>query len=118
MDRIPLYHLLHAVGIMLTFIGIARCALPETRKSAMKFHGTGLLILLISGFGNHAALGLSKAGVWPTWFILKLVIFLVLGVLPVLVKRGKLPAQHSVLVALLCGVGAAFLGTLGKTLLP
>ncbi len=103
------YHFVHAVGIICLFIGIGMGGSDAGRKCAMRWHGTGLLILLISGFGNVAKVLNNQ---FPTWVILKLVIWLVLGVLPVLVKRGKLSGTHGVLVAMLAGAAAAYLGAM------
>lgn len=109
----PLYHFLHAIGIFCVFLGIGKLGSSENYKCAMRYHGIGLLILLVSGFGNLAKLHKAQfiASAMPGWAIAKLVIWLVLGVLPVLIKRGKLSAGQGMIAALLCGAAAAYLGT-------
>lgn len=47
-------------------------------------HGIGLIVVLVSGFGLLARLGIHD---WPVWVVLKLVIWLLLGAYPVLVKK-------------------------------
>ncbi|MFZ4765496.1 MAG: hypothetical protein ACOYMN_11125, partial [Roseimicrobium sp.] len=57
------YHLAHLVGLILLFVGIGGLA-GGYSKSALKFHGLGLLILLIAGFGLVAKLKLSYTAPW------------------------------------------------------
>ena len=47
---------------------------------------------------------------FPLWVILKLVIWLALGALPVLGKKKVLPCCAVWVLALLLGMGAAYLG--------
>ncbi len=56
------------------------------KKKLMVLHGISVLFLLISGFGLIARLQLHS---FPLWVILKLCIWLILGVLiPVMIGRG------------------------------
>lgn len=73
------YHLLHLLGLILVFIGFGALFTPDSRR-AMKWHGIGLLISLISGFGMLAKLGIFKS--MPTWVWAKIGLWLVLGFLP------------------------------------
>lgn len=88
------YKVLHMLGLMLLFFGfggllMAAYSRAELKKSAriMGFitHGFGLLLLLISGFGMSAKLGLM-AGL-PQWVQAKVGIWLLLGLSISLVKR-------------------------------
>jgi len=107
------YHLLHLLGLILVFIGFGALFTPDSRR-AMKWHGIGLLISLISGFGMLAKLGIFKS--MPTWVWAKIGLWLVLGFLPVLSRRGILPARMVVLLAAAIGVVLAWLGYLKPAL--
>lgn len=102
------YKLLHLAGVMAVFMGLGISLPPETafRKQGGLFHGIGLLVILVAGFGLIAKL---KYG-FPLWVILKLVIWLALGALPVLGKKKVLPIAAVWVLALVLGVGAAYLG--------
>ena len=100
------YHVAHLVGLMFLFVGIGSLAGGHS-KGAMKFHGIGLLILLVAGFGAIAKLKLSYTA---PFIIAKLVIWLLLGALPVLIKRKVLPAGGAVILAIVLGGCAAYLG--------
>lgn len=104
---LPFYHLLHLVGLIFVFIGFGALLTPDSRR-AMKWHGTGLLISLVSGFGMLAKMGIFKS--MPTWVWVKIGLWLVLGFLPVLSRRGVLPAGLVVLIAAAIGAGLAWLG--------
>lgn len=103
------YHILHLVGLIVLFVGFGGLLSGDAsaRRSAMKFHGIGLIILLVAGFGLIAKLKLSYSA---PFVIAKLVIFLLLGALPVLAKRKVLPAGGVVLLAVVLGGCAAYLG--------
>lgn len=104
------YHILHLVGLILVFIGFGSLLSVEGAKSAMKWHGTGLLISLVSGFGMLAKMGIM--GAMPKWVWIKIGLWLVLGVLPVLAKRRVIAAPLVVLMAVIVGAGMATLGYL------
>lgn len=103
------YHILHLVGLILLFVGFGGLLSGDAnaRRSAMKFHGIGLLILLVAGFGLLAKLKLPYTA---PFVITKFIIFLLLGALPVLAKRKVLPAGGVVMIAVVLGACAAFLG--------
>ncbi len=88
------YKLIHLVGIILLFSGLA--GLITIRMSEGRLdgkvkgfvhitHGTGLLLILISGFGLLARLGLMRD--IPNWVFGKLLIWVVMGGIIALVKR-------------------------------
>lgn len=88
------YKILHMLGLMLTFFGfggllVAAYARAELKKSAriMGFitHGIGLLLILVSGFGMAARLGMI-AGL-PGWVQAKIGVWVLLGIGISLVKR-------------------------------
>lgn len=100
------YQILHILGILLVFAGIGGLlAGGESYRTAMKLHGIGLLVLVIAGFGLIAKL---KYPYTSGWVIGKLAIFLILGMLPMLVKKRVLqPGVLVILAALLGGVAAS-----------
>jgi len=83
-----LYLVLHIAGLAAMFAALGAAALaPESdRKLVAATHGTGLLIVLVSGFGMHAKLGLEGM---PGWFLAKLLIWLVFGGLIAVARRAE-----------------------------
>ena len=102
------YHYLHIVGLILVFIGFGGLLSSEGARKAMKWHGIGLVISLVSGFGMLAKMGIMSA--MPVWVWIKIALWLVLGFLPLLAKRRVLSAQVVVLIAIVVGAVLAYLG--------
>lgn len=110
------YKVLHILSLMLLFFGfggllIAAYAKIELKKPAriMGFitHGIGLLLLLVSGFGMAARLGMITG--LPTWVHAKIGIWVVLGIAISLVKRkGHIGWPVAILLFGL-GTSAAFI---------
>jgi hypothetical protein len=102
------YKVLHLVGVMALFMGLGMGLLTDSsgRKPGAMWHGIGLAVILVAGFGLLAKLKLG----FPVWIIVKLVIWLLLGALPVLAKRGVVPVMAAWIIALVLGLGAAYLG--------
>jgi hypothetical protein len=111
---LPFFHIAHIVGLVFVFIGFGCLLTSEGAKSAMKWHGIGLLISFITGFGMLGVLHMMKP--FPSWAIVKLVLWLILGVLPVLAKRRVLAAPVVVLMAAIIGGVLAYLGYLKPAL--
>ncbi|WP_133795399.1 hypothetical protein [Prosthecobacter fusiformis] len=107
---LAVYHILHLVGLILVFIGFGALLSTEGAKSSMKWHGTGLLISLVSGFGMLAKMGLFSA--LPVWVYIKLALWLVLGALPVLAKRRVVKPVVVVVLAAFIGATMGYLGYL------
>lgn len=110
-----IYHILHIVGLICVFVGFGALLSQDSYKSAMKWHGIGLLIMLISGFGWLAKVGktLPEGAQSPytyKWVLIKMALWLVLGFLPVLAKRRVLASHVVVLIAVLAGATLAYLG--------
>ena len=105
------YHVIHIAGLITLFIGFG-ALLGANYKSAMKWHGIGLVIMLVAGFGMLAKLGIMKS--MPSWVWIKMGIWLALGALPVLAKRKVLPVGVVVLIAAILAVCAASLGYPGS----
>ncbi|CAN5131165.1 hypothetical protein BH23VER1_BH23VER1_15380 [soil metagenome] len=103
-----IYKVLHLVGVMFVFIGLGAVLAPggAQRKLGMAFHGIGLLLLLVAGFGLIAKM---KYG-FPGWILVKIVILLAIGVLPILGKKGVLPVAGAWVLAIALGTTAAWMG--------
>lgn len=101
-----IYHVIHLLGLIGVFIGFGAILAGNT-KAGMKWHGIGLLISLISGFGMVAKLHIPITS--SKWLMVKMALWLVLGFLPVLVKKGVSP-KTVVSIAALVGVTLAYLG--------
>ena len=103
-----LYKLLHVVGLMLLFLAMGGMLLgasaerDRAQKGTAVLHGVGLFEMLLGGFGMMARLGIDWP--WPGWLFAKLGVWLVIGALPVLVRRQVLPSGPAWLVA--AGLGA------------
>jgi len=102
------YHLLHLIGLIFVFVGFGALFSPDHRASAMKWHGIGLLISLISGFGMLAKMGIMAS--MPLWVWVKIALWLVLGFLPVLARKRVLAPAAVVLIAVVVGIVLAYLG--------
>lgn len=103
------YKAIHLVGVMLTVASLAGVGIHAanggtraaslTRRLTTAMHGVGLLLVLVAGFGMLARLGASAGA---GWVLLKLLIWLILG-LTVLVpyRRPQFARALFVLVPLL-----------------
>ena len=92
---IEFYKVLHLLGIFTVILSLGGMCLHVIsggtknyagRKWAAMFHGIGLLLVLIAGFGLLAKEGLMQGGM-PGWVVGKLIIWLILGAMPALVYR-------------------------------
>lgn len=106
------YQLIHLAGVIGLFTAFGAVlagsgACEKCRKGATILHGVSLLLLLAAGFGMLAKLHQNQ---FHAWVIAKLVIWVLLGVAPVLAKRKVLPNGVILGAVLLLGVAAAFLG--------
>ncbi len=99
------YRVLHLVGLAAVFLGLGGI-LAGGRKTFSMLHGIGLLILIVSGFGMQAKGSLEFQG----WLISMIAVWVVLGVVPVAIKKKVLPAPVAAIVALALVGAAAWLG--------
>ena len=104
------YHILHIVGLICVFAGFGAMLSTESRRKAMMWHGIGLLISFVSGFAMISKLG-YKMSALPTWIFIKIGLWLVLGFLPVLARRGVSP-RVVLLIAIVIGAAMGYLGYL------
>src|SRR5258708_2098765 len=91
---VEFYRVVHVSGILLLFSGLAGLWGTYASGSAPKkslrialssIHGIGMVVLLVSGFGLAAKLGL--VGSLPVWLYLKMSVWLLLGGSMVMAKR-------------------------------
>lgn len=112
-----LYKVLHLLGafglftalgaLCLQALAAAPAAERARRRSLSILHGLGALLLLISGFGMLATLGLS--GAMPAWVWAKIVLWLVLGAVVALPARRPRSARWLLWILPLLGALAAWL---------
>lgn len=111
---LPYYHIIHLLAVMALFAGTGAALAGAENVSIRKFgailRGVALLLLLVTGFGMLAKLGIMKS--MPLWVWLKLGIWVIAAILPVFVKRRLLPATTAVFLALALGGLATWLGYL------
>lgn len=89
------YKVLHILGAFLLFAALGALALRHSdggdREGRSKLdsmsHGIALLILIVTGFGMLARLGISHDWVFPGWVWAKLAIWLLLGAALAFVRR-------------------------------
>lgn len=115
------YKILHLFGVFLLFAALGHITLRAAEgasgrsKLAGISHGVALLLIVVSGFGLLARLGLSHDWAWPTWVWLKLLLWLLLGGALVLVRRApRLGTLWWWLIPLL-GAAAAYLALFKPT---
>ena len=108
------YKLLHVAGVFFLFAAIGGSILANregaagaaARKLTGITHGLALLLIAFAGFGALAKLGLTSAGI-PGWVWGKVVIWLLLGAAPfVLRKKPSLGVLFWWLLPLLGAVAA------------
>jgi uncharacterized membrane protein len=90
------YKLFHFVGIFLILISLGAIASHrlqggtkanfKNRKMFMGFHGIGMLLSFIAGFGLIAKGGFSFAN---GWVYVKILVWLILGAYPVIFYKQK-----------------------------
>ena len=110
------YKVLHILGLMLLFFGFGGLLMSAyskvvlakgARMMGFATHGLGLVIILISGFGMAAKLGMASQ--FPAWLQTKIGIWLVLGIAISLVKRKGYIGWPVAILLWGLGLSAAFL---------
>lgn len=114
---ITVYTLIHIVGILLLVQSVTAAVyhswrLPGEpnphRKLLTITHGIAMLLMLVSGFGMLARLGLTDG--LPLWIYAKLLIWLVFGASIALVNRGKGTPMTWWILIIVLGGAAGWLG--------
>ena len=106
------YKLIHLAALILLTVAFGgmlfgRGEDGRAPRRATLLHGLGLLAMLVAGFGMLARLGISWP--WPGWVFGKLLIWVVLGALPVLIRRRRLPPVAGALTIAVLATAAAAL---------
>jgi hypothetical protein len=103
------YKIIHLVGIAALALGLGgMMAGGGNRKIFAILQGIALLVMLVSGFGLLARLHLG----FPHFAIAKVVLWLLVGVLPVILRRLRVPIVAGIgilltLVGILAWLGVA-----------
>jgi hypothetical protein len=112
---ILVYKTIHIFSIMLLFMAFGGLLLAAragvqtgvSRKLAGITHGVALLLILFSGFGALARIGMSNPGIWPAWLWTKVLIWLAFGAVIVLIRKSpRLAVALWWLLPLLGGIAA------------
>lgn len=93
-----IYKILHILSILLVFISLTAYAFSH-RKVFGLFHGVGLVLILVSGFGLLARLGLVKG--FPQWIWVKLGVWVLIGATYSIAKRKKLSPMVQIFIWLI-----------------
>ncbi len=108
-----IYLIIHLTGISLLALGIGgMMAGGEKRKTFAMLQGLGLLVMLVSGFGLLAKLGLG----FPHFAMVKTALWLLLGALPVIFRKLKTPQSAEILIVLILVGIMAYLGLMKPAL--
>ena len=117
MFSFQLYNVVHIVGILLLMVGLGGMAAMASvgsrpaglRRFTAAFHGLGLFVILLGGFGMLARLGIVQGSSWPGWLWAKVIIWGILGAAAVLPYRYPRTALPMMLVLPLLGGAAAYM---------
>lgn len=101
-----LLRFLHLAGVITLFTSIGAVMLAGSgKKGASILHGISLLLILLAGFA-----WLRKPPMDQQWWMVKLGIWVFIGVAPALVKRKILPPWLALTLCISGGAAAAWLG--------
>lgn len=97
---------LHVGGVIALFASLGAILMGgSAKKSASILHGISLLIILLVGFAI-----LKKPPMGQSWWMIKLGIWFFIGAAPALAKKKVLPAPVVLVLCVLAGLAAAWLG--------
>lgn len=111
------YKLLHLIGFFLLISGLMGVFFTvwtggklqgKVKSASFALHGTGLLVILVSGFGLLARLGMAQQ--MPTWIYFKIAIWVFFGVAITLLKRKGHLGMPLYILLLSAYAFAAYLG--------
>jgi len=107
------YKIIHLVGISILGLGVGgMMAGGEKRKAFAICQGIGLVVMLVSGFGLLAKLKLG----YPSFAIVKTVLWVVIAMLPMIFRKLKLPVGVAILISLSLVSIMTWLGVMKPTL--
>jgi hypothetical protein len=114
---LPLYKLIHIVGIILIMSALGGAAVramigsdgtPPTRRLLAILHGIGAFLVLLGGFGMLARLG-AMHGNFPGWVWVKLVVWVILAAALIIPRRRPTLARPLLLALPFIGGLAAYM---------
>lgn len=112
------YNVVHIVGLVLLMTALGGITLASTasgergsgsRRFAAAFHGVGVFLILLGGFGMLARLGIVRGTSWPGWVWAKIVIWGILAVAAFLPYRFPSTARPLLLLLPVLGGMAAYM---------
>jgi len=107
------YKIIHLIGVAALAMGVGgMMAGGEKRKLFSIVQGIALLVMLVSGFGILAKLKLG----FPHFAIAKTVLWVVIGGMPVLLRKLKVPTIVGIAVSLTLVGLMAWLGVIKPAL--
>ena len=95
-----IYKMIHLLGLFLLISGLitaftltsnGHALAGKVKTFAFALHGLGLVLILVSGFGLAARLGL--VGGLPTWVKAKIGVWVVVGLIVILIRKMKLQVK-------------------------
>jgi len=108
-----IYRIIHILGIAAIALGLGgMMAGGNNRKAFAMLQGIGLLVVLVTGFGMAARIYHG----FPHFAMVKVVLWLVLGMVPVIVRRLKLSFGAGIGIALTLITLLAWLGVVKPAL--
>jgi hypothetical protein len=91
------YKIIHLVGIAALALGLGGMMAGGANKKAFSIlQGLGLLVMLVSGFGLLAKLHLG----FPHFAMVKVALWVALGMLPLILRKCRVPLAGGMLIAL------------------
>jgi hypothetical protein len=109
------YKITHLIGISILGLGVGgMLAGGEKRRTFVMLQGIGLLVMLVTGFGLLAKLKLDPYV--PHFAIVKIAIWVVIGMLPVLFRKLQTPLSAALLVSMILVGIMAYLGVVKPAL--
>jgi hypothetical protein len=117
---IAVYRVIHMLGLILLFQSLGASLLYVRNGGSMsenplrtvlnRMHGTGLLLLLLGGFGMLAKLDIT----WPlpAWAWVKVVVWLTMGASLTMVKKNPGSAKLWWSLIIVLGLIAAIMGSM------
>lgn len=104
--NILLIKTLHIAGVFALFTSLGSILLAGSgKKGASMLHGISLLLVLLMGFAM-----LGKPPMNQAWWMIKIGLWLFIGMAPTLASRKVLPSSIVLLLCLLAAACAAYLG--------
>lgn len=107
------YKIIHYVGIFMLMFSLGSL-FTKYNKCAVIGHGISLFLIILGGFGMHARMKDIYQGIYettfPTFMIVKLVIWLLFGASVVLAKRELIKGSVAWILIIGLGVASAYLG--------